>query len=59
MPPSRIFVHNLDLEASEFYEKAVGATELGLEEPEADYVVFAGSNLRLVVERVPPEAPPD
>ena len=54
---ARIFVHNLE-EASEFYEKALGL-RVGARGPEADYVVFEAQTCDLVVERVPPEAPPD
>ncbi len=54
---ARIFVRNLP-EARVFYEQKLGL-RVGAAGPEADYVVFEAQACDLVVERVPPEAPPE
>lgn len=53
----RIFVRNLE-EAFAFYQGALGLP-IAAGGPEVGYLVFKAQTCDLVVERVPPDAPPD
>ena len=54
---ARIFVRDLQ-EARVFYEQKLGL-RVGAAGPDADYVVFEAQTCDLIVERVPPDAPPE
>jgi catechol 2,3-dioxygenase-like lactoylglutathione lyase family enzyme len=54
---ARIFVRDLQ-EARVFYEQKLGL-RVGAAGPEADYVVFEAQTCDLIVEQVPPDAPPE